>query len=133
MKRKCGLKQPARFLLRRMPNRSAEVLRLNGLCPYYTMFPLDFPSRKLSKAKPSDWVLDPFCGRRTANFVARLRGLPSLGIESNPVAVAIANAKFVDVNTSGISSESKTILTEEYEPEDVPEERFWDLHAVLER
>ncbi len=31
MKGKCGLKHLARFLLRRMPNRSAEVLQLNGL------------------------------------------------------------------------------------------------------
>src|SRR5687768_1933571 len=39
--------------------------RLNALCPYFTMFPLDFPLRALGRAKPGDRVLDPFCGRGT--------------------------------------------------------------------
>jgi len=40
------------------------------------MFPLDFPLDILRKrALPGDRVLDPFCGRGTTNFAARLVGL----------------------------------------------------------
>ncbi len=61
-------------------------------CPYYTMFPLDFPLRYLSNARPGEWVVDPFCGRETTLYAARLRGLPSVGVDISPVAVAIAQA-----------------------------------------
>lgn len=133
MKRKSGLtpsihsKDTIRFPLHQLPSRPAEILRLNGLCPYYTMFPLDFPFKQLSKAKPGDWVFDPFCGRGTTNFAARLRRLPSVGIDSNPVAAAIAAAKFVDVEPTDIAKECKNILADDLEPENIPEGRFWDL------
>lgn len=38
-------------------------------------------------------VIDPFCGRGTTLFAARAMGLKSWGIDSSPVAVAIARAK----------------------------------------
>ena len=41
-------------------------------------------------------MVDPFCGRGTTNFAARLKGLPTIGFDSNPVAVAIAQGKLVD-------------------------------------
>jgi hypothetical protein len=65
------------------------VVTLNALCPYYTMYPLDFPLRVLAnRIRPQEWVLDPFCGRGTTNFAARLVGLSSVGIDSSPIAVA---------------------------------------------
>lgn len=53
--------------------RNAPRLRLNAVCPYFTMFPLDFPYQHLLDAQPGEWVLDPFCGRGTTNYAARLR------------------------------------------------------------
>ena len=41
---------------------------LNSVCPYYTMFPLDFPLARLAGASTGDWVLDPFCGRGSTNL-----------------------------------------------------------------
>jgi hypothetical protein len=39
---------------------------LNAVCPYYTMFPLEFPLGVLTRrSRPKQWVLDPFCGRGT--------------------------------------------------------------------
>ena len=67
------------------------------------MYPLDFPLRILTKtARPKEWVLDPFCGRGTTNFAARLLGLPSIGVDSSPIAVAIATAKLVRVSAAAV-------------------------------
>ena len=35
---------------------------MNGLAPYYTMFPLSFPFDALANSKADEWVVDPFCG-----------------------------------------------------------------------
>jgi len=56
------------------------------------MFPLDFPLGALAEGRPGEWVLDPFCGRGTTLFAARKLGMPSVGIDSNAVAAAIAQA-----------------------------------------
>ncbi len=84
--------------------------RLNSICPYYTMYPLEFPFFHLRLAKRGDRVLDPFCGRGTTNFAARLRGLRSVGIDSNPVAVAVAAAKFQEVNAERVIALCERIL-----------------------
>jgi DNA modification methylase len=66
---------------------------LNGICPYFTMFPLTFPQKVLKRHSSSgDVVLDPFAGRGTTLYAARLLGLGAYGIDSNPVAVAISEA-----------------------------------------
>lgn len=98
---------------------------LNGICPYFTMFPLDFPLGILHKrATEGDWVLDPFCGRGTTNLAARLLGLPSLGIDSNPVATAITASKLVDTTVKDIMREARDILAGP-PPAAVPEGEFW--------
>lgn len=72
--------------------------RLNAICPYFTMFPLEFPLGVLRDATPGQLVVDPFCGRGTTNYAARTLGLPSIGVDSSPVAVALSQAKLA--NTS---------------------------------
>ena len=73
-----------------------ELLRLNAISPYFTMFPLDFALSSLEgRARPGERVLDPFCGRGTSSFAARVLGLDSLGVDVSPVAVAITQAKLV--------------------------------------
>jgi len=110
-----------------LPDRYARIARLNALCPYYTMFPLAFPLRQLTGAHPTDWVLDPFCGRGTTNFAARLLGLPSVGIDNSKVAVAIAKAKLVQVEPSKMSDLCRSIIQRKREPQEVPSGRFWRL------
>lgn len=67
---------------------------LNAICPYFTMFPVEYPLRVLKKHRAlKPVVVDPFCGRGTTLFAARTLGLESWGIDSSPVAVAIARAK----------------------------------------
>ncbi len=106
---------------------------LNGICPYFTMFPLEFPFRILRKrARQHQSVLDPFCGRGTTNFAARLVGLCSLGVDSSPVATAITASKLVQVTASEILSEARNILTNT-DPSEVPSGAFWDwaYHADI--
>jgi hypothetical protein len=99
---------------------------LNAVCPYFTMYPLDFPLGILARhARANDWVLDPFCGRGTTNFAARLRGLPSYGIDASPVAAAIARAKTVYAPPFAVAATARKILTLGAEPRDVPRGSFW--------
>ena len=90
------------------------------------MFPLDFPLRTLSRAKKGDWVLDPFCGRGSTNYAARLLGLPSLGIDANPVAAAIAEAKLVHTTPSAILRCAEEILDQNKGRAAVPKGDFWE-------
>ena len=72
----------------------ASILSLNTVCPYYTMFPLGFPLGQLNTAQKDDWVLDPFCGRGTTIFAARLRGLGCVGIpQSSMLLTPSADAR----------------------------------------
>lgn len=76
---------------------------LNAICPYFTMFPLEYPLRVLRAHKSqTPVVMDPFCGRGTTLFAARALALASRGIDSSPVAVAIARAKLCNVDSQAV-------------------------------
>lgn len=99
---------------------------MNGVCPYFTMFPLPFPYRKLRKQNRNVRVLDPFCGRGTTNFAARLLGLESVGLDSNPVAAAVAQSKLVNTCARDVYQACRTALAEG-DPGTIPEDGFWSL------
>ena len=127
MDKKCDNKNSLNFPLKTLPNKNNPFLRLNTICPYYTMFPVDFPFRVLRKVNSKEKVLDPFCGRGTSNFAARLRGMESVGIDTNPVACAIASAKLVHTTPEKIIELCRVILESKKEAEDIPIGEFWDL------
>lgn len=90
------------------------------------MFPLEFPLSILARrAASSDWVLDPFSGRGTTNYAARLLGLRSVGIDSSPVAVALTEAKLANATPAAITSCAVKILRQSTLPVDVPLGEFW--------
>ncbi len=99
--------------------------RLNAICPYFTMFPLEFPLGVLRDAEPGQLVVDPFCGRGTTNYAARTLGLPSIGVDSSPVAVALTQAKLANATPHRIVAVARRILRDIPEPSDVPAGEFW--------
>jgi hypothetical protein len=107
-------------------NGSAEPsAALNAVCPYYTMFPLEFPFsvlKRLSRTRLA--VLDPFCGRGTTIFAARVKGHRAYGIDSSPIAIAIARAKLAVTTADDVMALAETILREHTAPS-VPKGQFW--------
>ncbi len=69
--------------------------RWAGLGPYYATFPVGFARAVIEAMSPrrGGCVMDPFCGRGTAPFVAQATGRASLGIDLNPVAWVFAKVK----------------------------------------
>lgn len=101
---------------------------LNAICPYFTMFPLKFPLRVLrGRAHSGDWVLDPFAGRGTTNVASRLMGLPSVGVDSSPVAFALTQAKLANTCADDITAAVDEILATDVEPQALPSGEFWSL------
>ena len=54
----------------------------------------------LLRLEPGAWVLDPFCGSGTTLLEAAHIGWNGLGVDINPLAVLIANAKIAAFNAS---------------------------------
>jgi hypothetical protein len=105
----------------------SATISLNTICPYFTMFPLEFPLSVLEvAARPGDWVLDPFCGRGTTNFAARTLGLGTVGFDSSPVATAVASAKLAMTTPEAVVAAARGILAQAA-PVDVPIGAFWEL------
>jgi hypothetical protein len=111
-----------------VPKVDKELTALNAVCPYFTMFPLQFPLAVIGRsARARELVFDPFCGRGTTNFAARLLGIPSFGIDSSPVAVAATSAKLVNsITPAEIICEAKTILKDRA-PVYNPSGEFWRM------
>jgi hypothetical protein len=107
--------------------KNALTHSLNAICPYFTMFPLEFPFKLFRYyAKQSEWVLDPYCGRGTTNFAARLLGMPSVGIDSSPVAAAIAQSKMVHASVESVVATAETLLETSSKPRHLPVGEFWE-------
>jgi hypothetical protein len=101
---------------------------LNAICPYFTMFPLEYPMRMLDGPRVEGYkaplVADPFCGRGTTIFAARLRGLRAFGADVAPVAVAIARAKLANTTLEAVIDLYDTLIeTPRRVP--VPVGEFW--------
>ena len=73
---------------------SDAVGRWAGFGPYYAMFPVSFAKQVVETMSPKDGaVIDPFCGRGTAPFMAMASGRSSLGVDVNPVAWIFSEVK----------------------------------------
>ena len=64
--------------------------RWSRLGSYYAMFPVTFAENVITKGQT---VIDPFCGRGTAPFVAMVTGRRAAGCDINPVAWLYSQTK----------------------------------------
>jgi hypothetical protein len=97
---------------------------LNAICPYFTMFPLEYPFRILKKHKKElPIVLDPFCGRGTTIYAARELGLSSWGIDTSPIAVAIAKAKLATASLIDVLELAEKLIAKG--PTHIPSTEFF--------
>jgi SAM-dependent methyltransferase len=102
---------------------SYEWLRLNAVCPYYTMFPLDFPLRQMELFPEAERILDPFCGRGTTLYAARLAARTAVGVDISPVAVAIAQAKTARAAPEAVVRMARNAI--DSMDDGAPEGEFW--------
>lgn len=76
---------------------------LHSLCSYLGCFPPTVPSEILRKyVAPYSLVLDPFCGSGTTVFEALRHGHRCVGVDLNPLAVAVATAKLEPVSEDAV-------------------------------
>jgi SAM-dependent methyltransferase len=76
---------------------------LHSLSSYLGSFPPRTAREILNKWVPARAsVLDPFCGSGTTLLEAKLSGRKSLGIDKNPLAVAITAAKMSEVDLPSV-------------------------------
>ena len=71
----------------------------HGFHPYTAKFIPQIPRRliKMYAQEVGDRILDPFCGSGTTLVEAKLVGMPCMGIDINPLAIIIANAKVTPI------------------------------------
>ncbi len=94
------------------------------LGPYYAMFPVEFARDVINNlSRSGDTVLDPFCGRGTAPYVAMISGRGAVGCDNNPVAWLYAAVKtdphpsFADVERR-IGNVAAAVRTRDCRPAD---------------
>ena len=110
---------------KKRPLSSNPAYALNAICPYFTMFPLEFPLRILQRrARGADLVFDPFVGRGTTLFAARQRGVRAVGMDCSPVAVAIARAKLAAFSIDKTLELARDLLDRDGEMS-LPDSVFW--------
>ena len=96
----------------------------NAICPYYTMFPLEYPLSIIGKYKTQNpIVLDPFCGRGTTIYAARKHGLRAYGLDTSPIAAAIAQAKLASANIDAVMELAAKFVA--IRPSKIPENDFF--------
>jgi hypothetical protein len=102
-----------------------KAYAFNAICPYYTMFPLEFPLRLLKKHRAqSPTVYDPFCGRGTTIYAARKLGLRSYGLDTSPIAAAIGQAKLASADINTVIHLAEELIAKA--PSCVPDNSFFE-------
>lgn len=92
--------------------------------PLFYNVSIRIPFKILSKhKKEKPVILDPFCGRGTTIYAAREAGLSAWGIDSSPIAVAIAKAKLASATKEQILNLANELIANE--PSHVPDTAFF--------
>ncbi|HEV2618756.1 MAG TPA: DNA methyltransferase [Acidobacteriaceae bacterium] len=86
---------------------------IESLHPYPAKFISEIPSAILDSLRPPahTLVFDPFCGSGTTLLAAQKRGLPSVGVDLNPIACLISRVK-TSPTPFGLEADAVAILEE---------------------
>lgn len=96
----------------------------NAICPYYTMFPLEYPLGIIKKyRRDNPVIMDPFCGRGTTIYAARKLKLRSYGLDTSLIAASIAQAKVASAKSNAVLELAENLLATK--PSDVPDTEFF--------
>jgi len=105
---------------------------LHSMSSYLGGYPPRVPRRLIERwVGPRARVLDPFCGSGTTLVEAKLLGRPSIGIDLNPLAVAVSRAKLQPVRLQDLVDRLTSLASGfrgESEIEDVPDTLFPIFH-----
>src|SRR5262245_27696843 len=76
------------------PN-SNTTENINSIHPYPAKFIQEIPKTliQIIGVPKGTWVLDPFCGSGATLVEAHLAGIPSIGVDLNPIACLISRVK----------------------------------------
>lgn len=95
------------------PNRLyAEDVPVHEWYRFVLSFPPHLVRHYLERFKLSKhhWVLDPFCGTGTTLVECKKNGIPSIGLEANPIVQFVAQTKTRwDINPDGLVSHAKCV------------------------
>jgi SAM-dependent methyltransferase len=109
---------------------------LSGIHPYPAKFIPEIPRRLIEAFRPAEGLalLDPFCGSGTALAEAQASGLPSLGVDLNPIAVLMSRVKTSPLprNAGRVLSEVVELAHSDLAPSlpDIPRLNHWFEPAV---
>jgi len=105
---------------------------IHSMCSYLGGFPPRVPRKLMDRwVGPRSTILDPFCGSGTTLVEAKLQGRRSIGIDLNPLAVALSRAKVQPVRVQDVIDRLVSMASGfrgEAEIDDVPEILFPIFH-----
>jgi DNA modification methylase len=118
-----------------------ETVGLADVFPYYAGFSFEWACNALAEHKPDEnsVVLDPWNGSGTTTLAASLIGLPSIGVDLNPVANAFARLRVLRAEIKPLRKRSRKThscqddepLLAWFEPETAASLRSW--YAAAQR
>jgi len=83
---------------------------IHGIYPYRGKISAIDVQQLISQLPNKGMLLDPFCGSGTILYEARKHGLHIVGVDSNPIAVQIANAKISNFDIKQSIDKIKEII-----------------------
>jgi site-specific DNA-methyltransferase (cytosine-N4-specific) len=92
------------------PN-SNTIENINSIHPYPAKFIQEIPKTltQIIGVPKGTWVLDPFCGSGATLVEAQLAGIPSIGVDLNPIACLISRVKTQHL-TDGFLESAKDVV-----------------------
>ena len=84
---------------------------INSIHPYPAKFISEIPRALIETIglPKNTWVLDPFCGSGSTLVEAQLAGIPSIGIDLNPIACLLSEVKTQNLSEDFLDSAKKVV------------------------